>query len=675
MSNLNAGWLRGWAYKAESGRRDLRLDLLRGYAVLAMIVDHFGGRSLITPLTGYNQFLVSAAEAFVFLSGFVMGLVYGRRIERVGWLATTEAILRRAAVLYFVTVGLTLLFVGLFLFTDLRLWLDRTYGLGLTDPAEVIVGTLTLHYTYHGTDILWMYTVMIAAAPILFHLLATGRTSLLLGGSALLWLAYQNFPARAAIPWVVDNAVYFPVAAWQLYFVAGLTLGYHRDALSRRLAGVPRWPALAVVGLLFLGLIALHWGHESGRLATWPLLKGLAGETYAEIFDKPRVSWGRVVAFAIAAGFFYLLVSLLWRPIHQLTGRLLIPLGQAALLAYGLHLIVIVVVYNLAAWEFDEQALLTNTALQLVTVAIVWLLVEWWDRLEALPRRVVGLLEGSATGIERRRPVLVAVTALLLLVSGLTAVLVGPVRAARTAAQAELAEAGTLLAVPEVVEAARPAPILLVLHDTGSTGPAAAAPRAERAQQSGWIVVAPSLEYGAWASADDVRAAVGELLPELRELVGGMDEHVDRQTRPEVYLYGVGRGGQLAELFALFYPDLVRAVAIVDAIPCTVPRSSLDFPEGIADLGVYRDDPVDPSEIGAVAFFIQPAAPGGAEAGQSCAWLGREVDARQQLEQVVAALAGLGAELQIVRAEQPEPARRALQFFADLPPPPAAGLD
>src|SRR5438874_1921460 len=65
-----------WAYRPGPGRRDARLDLLRGFAVFAMVVDHFGGKSWLTLLTGGNEFLVSAAEGFVFLSGFVMGMVY-----------------------------------------------------------------------------------------------------------------------------------------------------------------------------------------------------------------------------------------------------------------------------------------------------------------------------------------------------------------------------------------------------------------------------------------------------------------------------------------------------------------------------------------------------------------------------------------------------------------------
>src|ERR671939_252994 len=67
----------GWRYAAE-GKRDLRLDFLRGFGGFAMVVDHLGGDSWLYALTGGNRFLVSAAEGFVFISGAVAGIVYGR---------------------------------------------------------------------------------------------------------------------------------------------------------------------------------------------------------------------------------------------------------------------------------------------------------------------------------------------------------------------------------------------------------------------------------------------------------------------------------------------------------------------------------------------------------------------------------------------------------------------
>ena len=52
-----------------AGSRDLRLDLLRGYAVFAMVIDHVAGASPLYLLSGGNRFSTSAAEGFVFLSG------------------------------------------------------------------------------------------------------------------------------------------------------------------------------------------------------------------------------------------------------------------------------------------------------------------------------------------------------------------------------------------------------------------------------------------------------------------------------------------------------------------------------------------------------------------------------------------------------------------------------
>src|SRR4029079_315261 len=58
----------GYAAVPESrGKRDLRIDLLRGFCVFVMIVDHVGGESSwLYLVTGGNRFFVSAAEGFWF---------------------------------------------------------------------------------------------------------------------------------------------------------------------------------------------------------------------------------------------------------------------------------------------------------------------------------------------------------------------------------------------------------------------------------------------------------------------------------------------------------------------------------------------------------------------------------------------------------------------------------
>src|SRR3954465_3284078 len=87
------------------GSRDLRFDFPRGFAVLAMVVDHLGGPSWLYALTGGNRFYTSPAEGFSFISGLLVGVVYGRIVQRQGFTAGLLKAFERAGVLYLLTVG------------------------------------------------------------------------------------------------------------------------------------------------------------------------------------------------------------------------------------------------------------------------------------------------------------------------------------------------------------------------------------------------------------------------------------------------------------------------------------------------------------------------------------------------------------------------------------------
>jgi pimeloyl-ACP methyl ester carboxylesterase len=594
-----------------------------------MICDHVAGISFFSPITGANRFVASAAEAFVFLAGLVMGMVYGRRIQRDGWLVGAEAVLKRAVVLYGATVGLTLLFAGLFRFTDLKLWVDREYGLGLTDPVELVVGTLTLHYTYHGTDILWMYTVLIIATPIVLLLLQTGRTRSVLLGSWALWLAHQVFPSQAVVPWVATNVNYFPVAAWQLIFVHGLVLGYHRTEIRARLkaVGVPAWQLLLLFSAGLALLVAMHRAHDLGRLASWPVLGRLAGDLYQDVFDKPTLAAGRLLAFAIVAGFGYTLVTVAWRPMRRAFGWFLMPLGTSALRAYALHLIFIVVVYNVDALaRLYDRSRLANTALQIVTLGLVWVTVVGWKRFE-LGVDWRSVMPHWTLRTVLRPGVAGALSAAGLVIAVVAYELVGPVQVERPVSMDAIpADARTLRYVPVDDANPRPLPILLVLADDGESGPEAARPLTDVALRNRWALIAPTVPYGDWENAEEVAGDAAENLPKLLDLVDGLDEHAGAVTREEIMLLGFGRGAHTARQFALFYPERVRAVATVGPAPCTLPALSagsrgepLPFPFGLGDIDMYAGEDFDPAALARVRLWlgINLATPG---AAAQCPW-------------------------------------------------------
>jgi hypothetical protein len=100
-----------WRYPYYVAGRDLRLDYLRGYCVMVMIIDHVGLFPAWTiGLTGNIKLWVSAAEGFVLISGIVMGMVYPRLIAQRGWQWAIHHVARRAAGLYVLTVAGHILF-------------------------------------------------------------------------------------------------------------------------------------------------------------------------------------------------------------------------------------------------------------------------------------------------------------------------------------------------------------------------------------------------------------------------------------------------------------------------------------------------------------------------------------------------------------------------------------
>jgi hypothetical protein len=621
--------LAAWAYPSAS-RRDIRLDLLRGYAVFAMICDHVAGISWFSPLTGANRFVTSAAEGFVLLAGLVIGMVYGPRIAQSGWSSAADPILRRAAVLYGVTVGLTLLFVGLFELTSLKLWLDRAYGLGLTDPIQLIVGTFTLHFVYHGTDILLLYCILIAVAPLILLALLRGYWLSVLGLSWLIWLGHQFYPTEVMIPWTVTNAYYFPVAAWQVIFVNALLVGYYRDRVNGALGRVPilGWLAIFLAGVAMLVLI--QRAHDRGQLAAWPVLGRLAGDLYFVAFDKPSVAIGRLIASVIVAGFAYSLVTVFWVPIRRVLGWILLPLGTNSLRAYGTHLIMIVVVYNVdVIARLYDRSRTGNTILQIITLGLTLLIIVGWGWLE---RNVGWELAPNALPTllahRRGRALVLSISSFLFGTAIITALVAGPVRASRPAdPMAPTADAGLLRYVPPGVARDEPLTVLLVLHGDDQTGPDAAGPLLEEAARQRWAVVAPTIAYGDWSDPDQVTDDTLTSLPLLRSLVS--QERWDNQpVSPRILILGEGRGAHTALAFSLFYPDDTAAVATVGPAPCIVPATArtetrdapaLPFPYGISDIEQYVGDGLDEDDMADTGLWLGVVADESVDAG-ACPW-------------------------------------------------------
>ena len=357
------------AWRYEGGKRDLRFDFLRGFAVFAMVVDHVGGEySPLYYISGGDRFFVSAAEAFVFLSGLLMGMVNGGLIRRGDVGGALRKVLGRAGMLYAITIGLTLVTAAL----PLVLGLSWKPDIGDLTPIQYIIGIFTFHYAAYLTDIPFLYTMLVLAAEPALLLLDRGYTKFVLLASGALWLAWQVSPDQAII-WPPSREMLFQFASWQFLFIIALAIGFHRRTMERFFLAAASPVALVISALGMVGALALLYVD----LAPLVALTGVDARTLTDwFFNKQDVGAGRLVTFVIVITFAFSLVSILWGPLSRVFGWLLLPLGQNSLSAYVIHVFVVGGLVGLRPKLFQhETAYWATAALQLTGVILVWAVI------------------------------------------------------------------------------------------------------------------------------------------------------------------------------------------------------------------------------------------------------------------------------------------------------------
>ena len=363
-------------YRQDSSGRDWRLDFLRGWCLFSMVVDHAAAnhQTFLFKVTGNGGYPMTGAHGFVFLSGVVFGVVYGKLIAAEGWPKALPKALRRAATLYLVAVAL-----GLF---------DVLYGLtpwgggaSLTDALNLnaIVSTVTLHGT--NDSLMTLYFLFILAAPLALYAMQKGKSWLVAGASAGLWIGHLVVPQHFGNPF----DIFVPAAEWQVFFATGLLIGYHRDAIGSWLQGRRRRVYLTVLFALFACLAVLQLAVTSGwRPALVPStgLDWLAGQVYTEYEHNPPL---HVLAIMVAFLALYHVVDWFWTPLRAVFGWFLIPIGGAALYVYIVHTVVVYYVL-LHAPAFTQ---LDGAALGFILLALMlglWVMVKRRVLFQVIPR-------------------------------------------------------------------------------------------------------------------------------------------------------------------------------------------------------------------------------------------------------------------------------------------------
>jgi len=236
-----------------ASKRDPRIDVLRGLALLMIFVDHIPG-NLLGLITMRNFGFADAAEVFVLLAGFSSMRAYGGIFERDGARRGLRRILLRLARLYLFQVGLLLTTLGVVLMWTSHFQQQPTIVAPILNaPVAGLAHALTLHAVPSYLDILPLYIVLFAAFPLVYVGL---RKSLWLGlgVSATVWLA-ANFAGNLNLPnWIDGKSWTFDPFAWQFLFTIGAALAMlsaeHDGALPR--ARWLAWPSGVYLAFAFI---------------------------------------------------------------------------------------------------------------------------------------------------------------------------------------------------------------------------------------------------------------------------------------------------------------------------------------------------------------------------------------------------------------------------------------
>ena len=251
-------------------RRDSYIDYWRGLFHIMMLVDHLPfllpGLTIIDGLFGFFGY-VTVAEGFVFLSGYVTGLVYTRIRDEKG-----QCAVRCKAVLRAFTIYATYVVAVLFLVILVRLggtagvsW-DSWSRLFEAPPATTFVQVVCLLWQPSFLEILPMYSLFLLVTPAILPQLDRGRYWLVISVSILVWTANQ-FGLRDGLLAAVEIDAHrfgsFNFCAWQILFVCGMICGHktHRKGEP----WLPKNAALAI-GAGALALLCFAWSHDVFRL-------------------------------------------------------------------------------------------------------------------------------------------------------------------------------------------------------------------------------------------------------------------------------------------------------------------------------------------------------------------------------------------------------------------------
>ena len=382
-----------------SGKRDLRVDFIRGFVMLILISVHIQMTSLYNYVAWERFGMVTGAEGFVLLSGLILGMLSRLRMQKDGFGITANKQFNRAFLLYrtSLVVILSVFLINLIPYIDaseamtFTTYGGKVYNLypDLDKFAEfhniIMAKFLMLRYGPHQFQILGLYVILLMLAPFILWLLSKQRYGLVLALSWIIYFGNNGFHAR---PIGAQFEYAFPLLTWQILFVHGLVIGYYRNEIWNFFHSKKGAFTFWAIFMAFLGFLFFTYNNPIPQLADAMKLHFIEPETFKKIyktyFDKNTLGIGRLMNDFAVLVVSYGMLSYFWKPINKLFGWFFIPLGQASLYVFILHVYACIVIGNIMWFGGDD--ILVNTLGHTLVFAWMWLMVRYKVMFNIIPR-------------------------------------------------------------------------------------------------------------------------------------------------------------------------------------------------------------------------------------------------------------------------------------------------
>lgn len=227
------------------------IDFWRGFALVTIFINHIPG-IYFDRFTHRNVSLSDSADLFVFLAGWALRLTIGRPEDPTPIRRVMYRVGGRIVTLY--AAQITIMTIAIGLLATSAVWLDNPLILEwhnaatvFYDPVNAHIGLMLLSYQLGYFDILPLYVVLMAFAPIIV-VLHRYAPNFLFPMSLSIYLFTLIY--RISLPaWPTDAQWFFNPLAWQMTFVLGFLMARERGigGFVRRNIHTIRLVALPIV--------------------------------------------------------------------------------------------------------------------------------------------------------------------------------------------------------------------------------------------------------------------------------------------------------------------------------------------------------------------------------------------------------------------------------------------